>query len=218
MRKMIVIAVYLSSCMGSVLSQERVAATQEQQTMIEAKISSAAKKMNSMICDFEQVKISSLLITNAVSRGKMFYRTSTANTTSLRWEYADGYTFIYNNDHIQLLSAEGKTLNSVKMTRFFREIMNTMLMAVNGNGVADKNKFTATFYMDKNHWYVVLTPVQRELKNMFSVIELVFNANDCTGERVEITEKSEDKTIITLINKKLNVKIDDNKFLINNVK
>jgi outer membrane lipoprotein-sorting protein len=208
--------------MGSVAAQERAAATSEQQAMMETKIAMASQKMNSMVCDFEQIKKSSLLSGEVVSRGKMFYRIGTMGDTasssvkniSLRWEYADGYTFISNNDRVQMLSPTGTPINSIKMNRFFKEIINTTLMAVNGSQIADKTKFTAAFYIDKNYCYIALTPVQRELKNMFSVIELVFNARDYTGERVEITEKNGDKTVITLLNKKVNAKIDDNKFRI----
>jgi len=215
----VALTMYFWGCVSSVAAQERVTATQEQQTMMETKIAEAAKKTNSMVCDFEQIKKSSLLSEDAVSKGKMFYRTindtaSTVKKVSLRWEYEDGYTFINSNERVQMLSPTGQPLNSVKMNRFFKEIMNTMLMSVNGNGVTDKTKFIATFYMDKNHWYIRLIPIQREIKNMFSVIELVFNARDYMGERVEITEKNGDKTIITLLNKKLNTKIDDSKFLI----
>lgn len=173
-----------------------------------------------MTCDFVQTKKSLLLSEEAVSKGKMFYRTanntatSAVNNIALRWEYADGYTFIVNNDNMQVLTPEGKPQNSVKMNRFFKEIINTMLIAVNGKDMTDQNKYTATFYVDKNHWYINLIPVQREIKNMFSSIELVFSAYDHTGERVEITEKSGDKTIITLTNKKLNVKIEEAKFSI----
>ena len=222
MNKIIIFLACFSVCVSSLMAQERVIATQEQQTMIESKIATAANKMNSMVCDFKQVKTSSLLSGEAVSQGKMYYRvdtikkasSSSVRNISLRWEYADGYTFIENNDQMQIVSPDGKPVNSVKMNRFFKEIMNTMMMTINGKGVTDKTKFTATFYIDKNYWYIHLVPIQREIKNMFSSIELVFNAQSYTGERVEIIEKSGDKTVITLINKKLNTKIDNDKFLI----
>ena len=203
------------------LAQERTVATSEQQAMMETKIATAAQKMHTMTCDFEQIKKSSLLNGDAVSKGKMFYRINTPNDTassvknmSLRWEYTDGYTFINNNERIQMLSPAGNQVNSIKMNRFFKEIINTTLMAINGSSVTDKSKFNAVFYLDKNYWYIALIPVQREIKNMFSAIELVFSARDYTGERIEITEKNGDKTIITLLNKKVNIKIEDSKFCI----
>ena len=220
MRKIVLFAsmfFYLHFAMG----QERVLATFEQQSMIENEIANSAKKMNNMICDFEQIKQSSLLSEDAVLHGKMFYRInadtslpSVKSSASLRWEYEDGYTFIYDNDAMQVLSSDNKPLNNIKMNRFFKEIMGTMMMVINGNGMNDKSKFTATYHIDNDYWYIVLNPMQREVKNMFSLIELVFSTRDYTGERIEITEKSGDKTIITLQNKKLNTKIADEKFLI----
>jgi outer membrane lipoprotein-sorting protein len=206
---------------GSMFSQERTVATSEQQAMMENKIAAAAKKTNSMTCNFEQIKKTTLLSEDAVSQGKMFYRIAATNDTntsikniSLRWEYTGGYTFINNNDRIQMLSPTGNQINNIKMNRFFKEIMNTTIMAINGSNINDKTKFNPIFYLDKNYWYIALIPVQREIKNMFSSIEIVFNNRDYSGERIEITEKNGNKTIIILSNKKINIKIDDSKFLI----
>jgi len=60
----------------------------------------------------------------------------------------------------------------------------------------------------------VLTPVAREVRNMFKTIKLHFDPRTAMVTRVDMVEKSGDTTTITLHNVKTGTRIDENVFSI----
>ena len=58
----------------------------------------------------------------------------------------------------------------------------------------------------------MLTPRKKEVKDLFSSIQLYVDRSDSRIRRVELIEKSGDKTIITLKNIQLNTPVDDSVF------
>lgn len=196
----------------SSFSQERTPATAEQQQMMETKIAEAAAEMHKMSCDFEQIKKSALFNEDAVSRGKMTYQAGENQADKpnpkkmyLRWEYVDGYTFLMDDGQIALLSAEGKPIQNMKMSRIFEEIFNLMFIGLNGGTVnVDKSKFAISYFIEKKRWKMVLVPLKREMKNFFSSVEIEFNPDNAMADKIEIIETQGDKTIIKLINRKIN--------------
>lgn len=218
---LIIAGVFLVTVQGN--AQERMLASLDKQKKVEACIANAAKAMSSMVCDFQQIKYSSLLEDAAVSKGRMYYKTEVSaehrendlkQSVLLRWEYEDGLVLIFSQGQTQVIFQNGQTGNTLKTNRFFKEIIYTVLYAVNGETVVDPAKFSATFYIDAANYYMVLVPVQKELKNWISSIELVFDLADYSGKRISITDKSGDRTVIELLNKQTEVAISPEKFSI----
>ena len=198
---------------GTINSQSFAPATKEQQQMMLSKISEASAKMKSLKCNFVQEKELSMLEDKMVSKGAMHFR----HDNRLRWEYLTPYTFTFMlNDNKLLMQAENsRNVVDIKSNRFFQEIVKIMMSSINGSGLIDAGNFEAKYYWSEKSWNVVLTPVQKEIKRMFSSIELLFNTNDYTVDRVTLAEQSGDTTIITLSDKQFNAEIEDNIFNIN---
>ncbi|MDR1860293.1 MAG: outer membrane lipoprotein carrier protein LolA [Bacteroidales bacterium] len=187
-------------------------ATPAQQRLMLEKITQASQSMQSLCCRFEQVKTLSLLDDKMRSQGMMFYRSD----NSLRWEYTAPYvyTFVLHNNRVLMQTDRSRNVIDVKSSRLFQEIVRIMLSGVNGSGLADDKNFSARFFYSQKRWDVILTPLQKEMKQLFSAITLRFNANDYSVEQVEMAEKNGDTTVITLTDKKFNVEIADEKFRI----
>ncbi|MDR0687140.1 MAG: outer membrane lipoprotein carrier protein LolA [Prevotellaceae bacterium] len=207
--KNIFLAALMLACCANAGAQDEAAAAQEEQLLTLQQIAAASAGMKSLICDFEQTKVMSMLNDKLVSTGKMYYR----RDGCLRWEYAPPaeYTFILNNKKALML-AGGKRISDAKMNRFFQEMIGVMMNGINGSGLTDKNTFEVSYQRSTEQFEVVLLPVRREVKKMFASITLTFNLKDYTTDRIALKESNGDVTTIRLLEKQLNVEIDDAKF------
>jgi len=211
MKKLLFITIFFF-CI-SLNAQQLVPATLEQQQQMLEKITESSIKMESLICEFEQVKILSILEEKMISKGKMYYR----DDNCLRWEYVSPYiyTFVLNDKTI-MMQAENSKKNviDVKSSRFFQEIIKIMMNGINGSGLSDTKNFSVDYYWSETQWKVHLIPLQKEMKKMFSTIKLTFNVKDYSVDKVEMEEQNGDTTTILLSGKQFNKKIENEKFVI----
>ena len=194
-------------------AQQLAPATSEQKQLMLEKISEASTKMESLICNFEQVKELSILEEKMLSKGKMYYR----NDNCLRWEYITPYIYTFVlNDKTVMMQAENNAKNviDVKSSRFFQEIIKIMMSGINGNGLTDEKNFSVDYFWSETQWKVHLIPLQKEMKKMFSTIKLTFNVSDYSVDKVEMEEQNGDTTTISLSGKQFNKKIENEKFVI----
>ena len=194
-------------------AQQFSPATREQQQTMQESIAKSSADMNSLICDFEQVKELTILNEKMISKGKMYYR----NDSRLRWEYQSPYfyTFLLNNNKILMKTESSQNVVDVKSSRLFQEIVRIMMSSINGTGLIDDSKsFTSTYHWGERECQVIFVPVSKELKKMFSTIKLTFNKNDYTVDKVEMEEQSGGTTVIKLTQKRFNEIIEDEKFAI----
>jgi outer membrane lipoprotein carrier protein len=193
-------------------AQNFTSATPEQKQLMFEKILAASVDMQSLICDFEQIKDLSILNEKMISKGKMYYN----NNNCLRWESVLPYKYIFvlNNNRILMQSDNSKNTIDVKSSKLFQEIVKIMMNSVNGKGLIDSKSFDVSYFWEKEQWIVILTPLQKEIRKMFPSIKLIFNTKNYTVEQVIMEEKNGDCTIILLYNKLFNKNIDNEKFTI----
>jgi len=196
-------------CSVSLLAQYQNA-TEEQKKEIISKISQASGSMNTMQCEFTQVKELSFIDDQLSSKGKMFYK----KTNKIRWEYAEPYQYVFSMDGKNgRMTVGGKTTTvPANQSKLFNELSKVMVSSVSGTGLVDSPDFDSEFFVGSNDDKVVLIPKQKEVKDLFSSIQLYIGKSDNRIHSVELIEKSGDKTTITLKNIQVNTAIDDKIF------
>ena len=199
---------FLITAIWSVLSAaaQKPASAGESKKMIE-QVCAAAGKMQTLQCDFRQEKRLSLLETNMVSTGKMYYKGGKA----LKWEYVSpyAYTFLLNGDKV-MLGSQGKTdVIQVNSSKTFKQIARIMMHSITGKCLSDTEDFHVTMLVEGNEWIAELIPRQKELAQLFTRIRLHIDPKSQTATEVELTEKSGDLTRITMTNIKKNTPLDD---------
>jgi outer membrane lipoprotein-sorting protein len=212
MRKMLWSAIAVLALHAGARAQEFVPATGEERQVMLEKIGEASRQMRSLACDFEQVKELSILDEQMVSRGWMRYR----QDNRLRWEYVSPYryTLVLNDQKMLVETEKSRNVVDVKSNKLFQEIVKIMMNSINGRGLTDVRSFSAAYYQREKEWKVALVPVQREMRRMFSVIELIFNVENFTVERVRMEEPNGDTTLITLSGKEFNGNLGDEIFVV----
>jgi outer membrane lipoprotein-sorting protein len=166
--------------------------------------------MKTMKCDFAQTKELSFMNDKVVSEGKMLYKQS----NKIRWEYVKPYKYVFSMDgqNVNISYDDKQNTIPVKSSKIFSEISNIMIGGVNGSVLANSKDFTAKFMVGANDYKIILTPLKKEIKDMFSNVLLLINKTNSRINVIEMTEKSGDKTTINLRNIQINTPVSDEIF------
>jgi len=185
-------------------------ATEAQKKEIIDKITSASNAMKTMRCDFTQVKELSFMNDKVLSEGKMYYK----QPNKIRWEYSKpiAYVFAMDGKNVFMDAGNNRTTVPARSSKLFSSISDIIIGGVSGVGLIDSPDFTAQFAVGANDYRVTLTPLKKEVKDLFDQIQLFINKNDSRIQKVELVEKGGDKTLISLQNTQINATVNDEIF------
>lgn len=188
----------------------QTALSQTQQAQIIAKIDKSAAEIQTMQCHFTQVKNMVMIKNSLKSQGAMYFK----KPSKLRWQYTTpyDYTFVLNNGKAHMKSAETETTVDVNKNKMFRQITDVIMNCMIGGNLSKTSYFKIAMYKSGNTTYANLTPLKKELKQLYSMITLYFNPSLTMVTKVEMKEKNGDKTTITLKDIKINTNISENVF------
>jgi outer membrane lipoprotein-sorting protein len=191
-------------------AQYREATLVEKDGIID-RITQSAAEMKTMKCDFVQTKELSFMNDNLVSEGRMFYK----QPDRIRWEYIKPYKYVFSTDgrNVNISSGEQANKIPVKASKMFGEISAVMIGGISGAGLINSKDFTAKFMIGADGCEIILTPLKKEVRNIFTSVQLFVNKSDSRIKSVIMTEKSGDKTTIELKNISLNTSISDEIFV-----
>lgn len=158
--------------------------------------------MKSMSCDFRQVKTVPLMDAPQESKGRMLYRQPSA----LKWEYTEPFvnSFTIDGDNIRIDNGEGETEVSGEAARMFKGMAGIMLGCMTGESLRDKRLFQTSVTEQNGEWVAVLVPQRREIKRVFTQIEMVFDPATSLLKRLIMTEQSGGSTEIIVSNVSIN--------------
>ncbi|MDR2384672.1 MAG: outer membrane lipoprotein carrier protein LolA [Tannerella sp.] len=196
--------------LSSFASAQYREATPDEKNEIINRITLSAAEMKTMECDFVQTKELSFMNDNVVSEGRMFYK----QTDKIRWEYVKPYRYVFSMDgkNVHMSSGDKRNKIPIKANRIFSEISNIMIGGVSGSGLINSKDFTAMFMIGASDYKIILTPLKKEVKDMFTSIQLYVNKSKSRIKTVVMTEKSGDKTTVSLNNVRINTSISDEIF------
>ena len=209
MKKISTILFLLLIC--SVTSLATAMTPQQKQDVI-TRINKAAAGLKSMNCNFTQTKYLSLLSDKMVSEGKMSYKQS----NKLRWEYTSPYQylFIFNGTKVYVGNKSRKDVIDTQTNKVFKEVARIMMSTVTGTALSNSSDFSIDVADGKSVWKVTLTPKKKEMRKMFTKIELSFNKSNLMIAEINIYEKNNDRTNIRLKNISTNSTINESLFAI----
>ena len=209
-KNIISVIIFLVLFTKIVLAQDYRPATSNEQAELIRNIAAVSEQMKTLRTDFVQRKTISILADELLSEGKLSFK----QPDKLSWEYLKPfqYRFVINGDRVMVSSETNTNIINASSNRIFNEISQIIISSINGSGIFDDNRFTASYNTGTHDYQVVLTPRQRDLRQMFSSIALTFNKNDYSVNTVVITEVSGDVTHITMTNKQINTVLSDEIF------
>lgn len=200
MRTLFILIASLLSCV----------AMAQNDTQIIEQISAASAKITTLECDFVQTKHLKILDNRLVSHGKMYY----SQPDKLRWEYVTPYSYIFimNQNQILLKNSTRADVIDVNQNKIFKDISRLMMNSIMGDMLKDNTTFEISMASTKGGYTATLIPIKREMKQMWTKLVLLFDAESLGVKRMEMHEKSGDCTIIELENVKINRAINSTLF------
>lgn len=183
------------------------------EAQIRTKINQAASQLQTLQCDFVQTKHLKMLNDKLVSHGKMYYKKS----DKLRWEYTTPYHYIFilNGSQVLLKNEKRNDIIDVNQNKVFKEIARLMMNSVVGKSLSDSRDFSSKISSSNSELIATLTPMRKDLKQMFKEITLYFSKSTSLVYKVILVEKNGDKTVIELKNAKKNEPVNTNVFNVN---
>ena len=168
-----------------------------------------SQSTNSIQADFREEKKVAILKESKVSSGVFYYK----KNDKMRWEQKlpFSYVILINGDRLRVQEA-GKEKNVGQAGRMAAQIKELMIGLVNGDFQQNK-AFSQNCLENADQYMVVLTPINRRLKNMYSKITLVFPKNTLHLKELSFFEKGGDKSVMKFQNEKFNQPVDDSLFL-----
>lgn len=148
------------------------------------KINQAAMKVKSIDCQFTQTKQSAMLQQAAEMEGVMHYRAP----RQMRWEYTkpEKQSFIVRGDSVFVEKAGQR---QVANNRMMKGITSMVMGCITGQQLLDEKNFRTVLYDDGSCYRAELTPMRKDMKRMFSQMELLFDKKDYSVMEVRLQEK-----------------------------
>lgn len=205
MKSLLSLLLFLAAFVPVGLSAQKAVDAAEAAQMM-AQINDAARTTTSLQATFVQTKSLRVLNSRLVARGTMHYR----QPAQLRWTYTTPYryTFVLNGRKVMLKSDKQTQVVDVEQNKVFRRIAQIMMDSMTGRCLNDRRSFKVGMFSEGNHWVARLTPLQSEMKQLFSSLSLTFDALRHIVVRVEMKEKTGDTTLIELQQIKKDAPID----------
>jgi outer membrane lipoprotein-sorting protein len=209
MKKKIVLFILFAVIYETVFSQNGQSLNESEKAVFEQKMIEQSKKINTLQCDFVQEKTSTLVAEKAVAKGILRYQ----SPAMLRWEYTGPVPsmLILNRKNAVLFDKNGKRQGN---TNALKQLGDIIISMINGDGLRQNKQFSTAVFESEKDFIVVLTPIQKRLKDYYKSIELKLDRSTFLASEIVMNEKSGDKTVIILNNTELNEEIDINKFAV----
>ena len=158
--------------------------------------------IETMKCDFRQIRRIPLMDEPQESAGRMLYRRPSA----LKWLYTEpfSYSFKIEDDNISIDTDEGHTEIGSDAARMFKGLSGLVLGCMSGENLRDKRMFQTTVSDENGEWIAVLVPQRREMKRVFSEIVLVFDPSTSLLKRLTMKSQNGDTTEVLISNVSIN--------------
>ena len=210
MKRTVFISILLFVLSLSVQGQTKLSPAQ-QKHVIEL-IDKSVKSVSSIQCDFSQTKTMKMLKKTMTSNGVMYFK----RDNKLRWQYTSpyDYVFIINGNQVSLKSQNSSQKIDTNKNKVFNQIAKVILNSITGRGLNNGTDFSCVMYKNGATYSAKLYPKKKELKQVYTVIELFFNSKFMVTN-VRMEEKTGDVTNIKLSNVKTNTSINEKYFSIN---
>ncbi|OQB67079.1 MAG: lipoprotein chaperone [Bacteroidetes bacterium ADurb.Bin139] len=170
----------------------------------------ALKNIHTLECDFQQEREVSVLAEKGISRGRLIFKKNKA----LLWQYQipDQSGFLLRGNDMIILDHSGKPFPDNGSSGLFRHLGRIILMGIDGSILENKELFVPENIPSEDYIHIRLIPAQREMKRLFSDLELFFRKEDYVIQTVVINETSGDKTTVRMGNIRINRPLEDKTF------
>lgn len=166
----------------------------------------ATQKTTSIKSNFVQEKNLSMLSEKIISKGKFWFK----KESRVRMEYNQPYEYlmVINKDKVWVKDGKKENKVSTKSNKLFQQINKIMIDCMQGTALNNPD-FKTRVLESKSGYMVELTPVVKNMKDLFKTVNVIVDKKDFSVSSIEMHEPAGDDTVIRFVNKELNTTIAD---------
>ena len=172
---------------------------QTEDEMIES-IVQASSDIISMKCDIAQTRRVPLMDEPQKSSGTMIY----FKPSRFCLNYTEPFEWKLKVDGDNIMTGSDDSAMNGDAGRLYKGLSGMILGCMSGDMLKDKRTFKVTVTDVGGEWKALLIPVRRDMKKMFSQIELGFDPKTCLLRRLQMDDAGGGSTEILITNVKLN--------------
>ncbi|CAN5300687.1 hypothetical protein BH23BAC2_BH23BAC2_20200 [soil metagenome] len=168
-------------------------------------VAARANNLESLSCDFTQVKFIQLMDEKAVSKGKLFYNAPNV----LKWEYSSPYNYqiLFKENQLHVNDDGNKSVTNIRSNNLMEKLVGLISGSVNGRLITDQENFDVTYSRSGKNIIAWIIPKDPLIKQMFNEIVMIFTPDHILSS-VKLMEDGGDYTQIDFRNIKLNQILD----------
>ena len=176
------------------------------QTLVES-LRKTSTTTQSIQAEFKEEKKLAALKEPQRTSGSFFYK----RQDKMRWEQKlpNSYVILINADQMKIID-RGKE-KKIAGGGMAGQIKGLLIGLVNGD-FQDNKAFLKTYFENQNEFQIVLTPVAKRLKNVYTSMNLTFNKTTLRLKKISFFEKGGDQSEMEFFNEKINSPIADSIF------
>lgn len=180
--------------------------------LFKSKMTEFSEKINTLQASYTQEKHLSFIDDIIISNGEFKFK----KENKIRWEYTKPYKYlvIINGSKITIKDENKTNTIDSKNNKVFEQINKIVSYCINGSILNSNNDFELKYFENKSNYLIKMTPKSVEVKKYLKVIDLYIDKLDFSVSKIKMNESSEDFTIISFSNKKLNNEISEEAFII----
>ncbi len=201
------VTIFLLFLSSAVLAQPQGFNKVSDVTAFRSSLAKANDKVQNITSDFKQVKNISLLEEKINSNGKFYLK----KPDKVRIEYTQPFKYIIvmNGNKIRI-EDEGKssTVNTGKMMQSINRVMTDCMQGT----VFTNPDFKVEVYKNNKQYLLSLSPVNSTMKNLFQQIDVYMNNSSYDVEKLIMTEKGGDYTLMDFYNTRHNTSMNETVF------
>ena len=169
-----------------------------------------ANAVQTIESDFIQEKHLSVLSNEIISKGSFCFR----KENNIRWEYTGPYQYliIISGEKIFLKDESGQQQYDMESNKMFQEMNRFISGCIQGDILKDEADYRTEYLENEQEYFVILEPNSRALHDMLNEVQIAFDRDDLTVNRITMLEPGGDYTRIDFVNKVLNTDIPLEKF------
>jgi outer membrane lipoprotein-sorting protein len=179
--------------------------------LVKEKLLIHAEETATIESNFIQEKHLWMLNEVLVSEGVFLFK----KENNVRWQYNTPieYTILIHDGIFTIVNNDKSTEFEIDSNPLFYEINSMIVTAIRGDFI-DIDDFKTEFYESNNNYLAKLIPTNGNVSSMLVSIDIYFNKKSIDVEKIIFFEPGDDYTLITFIDKRVNVEIADDRFLL----
>ena len=192
-KRIVSVLVLLGFAMG-VYAQEEQYKPMDDPAEFKSMLKESITDISSIKSEFSQDKVLDIFEETIESKGVFYYQ----KEDKVRWEYTSPikYIIILNGSNILLQSENSEKKYDLSSNKFMEVVNELMVGSIKGDILEKDGMFEKEYFVNDDFYIARLLPKDKKVEKVLKQIEMFFNKNDLSVDKLKFTEYTGDYTDI----------------------